>query len=64
MHVAKKGITRDLLLKVEGKPLSVSFRFGIYNGKIDKYEKRLGKKRPTQVVYYDSIKRGTNMSRY
>ena len=59
VHVVKKGITRDFPFKVKGKLPGVSFRFGIYNGKIDKYEKRLGKKRPTQVVYYDSIKRGT-----
>jgi hypothetical protein len=50
------GITADIPVTVDGKKSGVSFRFGIYNGKIDKYEKRLGKKRPTQVVYYDSIK--------
>ena len=54
----QKGTNSDIPVKVEGKLPGAAFRFGIYNGKIDKYEKKFGKKRPTQVVYYDALKRG------
>jgi hypothetical protein len=43
-------------------PDSIYFKYGIYNSLVDGYKKRWDKEIPTQIVFYDEIRRGTKVT--
>ena len=45
-------------------PESTYFKYGIYRSFISRYQKEIGEgaKLPTQIVYYDEIRRGNSIN--
>jgi hypothetical protein len=42
-------------------PESIFFKYGIYQSFITKYKKKYNRNTPTQIVYYDEIRRGSSI---
>ena len=43
-------------------PDSTYFKYGIYNSLVNNYKKRWDQEMPTQVVFYDEVRRGTKVT--
>ena len=59
------GIKKVEILKspIFFKPKGIYFKHGIYRSFISKYKERNGSKMPTQIVFYDEIRRGNSIKK-
>ena len=59
------GIKKVEILKspIFFKPKSIYFKHGIYRSFISKYKKLNNRKMPTQIVFYDEIRRGNSIKK-
>jgi hypothetical protein len=59
------GIKKVEILKspIFFKPKSIYFKHGIYRSFISKYKKLNNRKMPTQIVFYDEIRRGSSIEK-
>jgi hypothetical protein len=59
------GIKKVEILKspIFFKPKSIYFKHGIYRSFISKYKKFNNNKMPTQIVFYDEIRRGNSIEK-
>ena len=45
------------------KPEGIYFKHGIYRNLINKYKELKNRKMPTQVVFYDEVRRGNSIKK-
>ena len=59
------GIKKVEILKspIFFKPEGIYFKHGIYRSFISKYKERNSGKMPTQIVFYDEIRRGKSIEK-
>ena len=65
MDVWVDGIKKVEILKspIFFKPKSIYFKHGIYRSFISRYKQRNNGKMPTQIVFYDEIRRGSSIKK-
>ena len=65
MDVWVDGIKKVEILKspIFFKPKSIYFKHGIYRSFISKYKTFNKRKMPTQIVFYDEIRRGSSIKK-